>query len=283
MREVQATTVHEAPVAGGSAITGASHRRGLIVATLAALLMAFVGAFDTSRVPFVPRLAYWLIIMESGALIGIGASTGVRAWGRLAGRPALEGTLISILIALPLTFVTSGATALFFGTRSVGLRGAAIMFIAVFVVTAAITAINYALGRTAASADLDGVTAIDPDQPIPVGVEKRDPAKGPRLSDRLPLHRRYSTILAIEAEDHYVRVHTVDGSDLVLLRLTDAMAELDGMNGARTHRSWWVARSAVSAALRGEGRGELVLTNGVTAPVSRSALAELQRGGWFSD
>lgn len=283
MRDLQATTVREASVADGGAMTDGAHRRGLIVATLAALLMAFVGAFDTAGVPLLPRLAFWLIVMESGALIGIGASSGIRGWGRLADRPVLEGALISILIALPLTLVTSGATALFFGARSVGLREAAVLFVAVFVITAAITAINYALGRTGASATVAGQAEMESVRQVPVVADTGERASRPRLSSRLPPHRRHAAILALAAEDHYVRVHTTDGSDLILLRLTDAMAELDGMEGARTHRSWWVARAAVSAAVKGEGRGELVLTNGVTAPVSRSALAQLQRDGWFTD
>ena len=54
-------------------------------------------------------------------------------------------------------------------------------------------------------------------------------------------------------EDHYVRAHTMLGSDLVLLRLRDAIAELDGIEGAQVHRSWWVARDVVEGVER-EGR-----------------------------
>ncbi len=35
--------------------------------------------------------------------------------------------------------------------------------------------------------------------------------------------------------------HTDRGSDLILMRLSDALTELKGLEGAQTHRSWWVA------------------------------------------
>ena len=46
-------------------------------------------------------------------------------------------------------------------------------------------------------------------------------------------------------EDHYVRVHTTQGSALVLMSLSQAMAGLQDIEGVQTHRSWWVARSAI--------------------------------------
>ena len=54
------------------------------------------------------------------------------------------------------------------------------------------------------------------------------------------------------------------------MRLNDAIAELDGVEGMRVHRSWWVAMDAVTGTLR-RGRGTaLLLSNGTEVPVSRS-------------
>jgi DNA-binding LytR/AlgR family response regulator len=92
---------------------------------------------------------------------------------------------------------------------------------------------------------------------------------------------RNAAILALEAEDHYVRVHTPQGSELILIRLADAIAEMGQVDGARTHRSWWVARAAVTAARKAEGRATLTLSNGAEAPVSRNALSELTAKGWL--
>ena len=83
-------------------------------------------------------------------------------------------------------------------------------------------------------------------------------------------------------EDHYVRAHTPAGSTLLLLRMRDAVAELDGVDGLRVHRSWWVARNAV-AGMRREGRNiRLILTNGVEAPVARGETERLRREGWIA-
>lgn len=268
---MQGNAVREAPVAGGAHIGAGHHRRGVIVATVAALLMTFFGAFGTDALPLGKRLGYWLVLMEAGALIGIGAATGVRGWGRLAARPVLEGGAISLIIALPLTLVALGAAAIFFPPRAFSVQHAALMFVAVFVVTAAITAVNYLTGQAKAA-------------PAPVTAEAVPVLEAPqRLLDRLPAHLRRGQVIALEAEDHYVRVHMSGGSDLVLLRLGDAMAELDGLAGSRTHRSWWVARNAVASARKGDGKGELTLVNGTVVPVSRSALPLLQKDGWFEE
>ena len=89
-------------------------------------------------------------------------------------------------------------------------------------------------------------------------------------------------VLALEAEDHYVRVHTPSGSELVLLRLADAAREMGNTPGARTHRSWWVARSAVKTVNRASGKTSLTLLNDIEVPVSRGYLAELREAGWFN-
>jgi hypothetical protein len=105
-------------------------------------------------------------------------------------------------------------------------------------------------------------------------------ARHPRLFDRLPpqLGRE---VLALQAEDHYVRVHTRAGSTLLLMRLADAIAELDGLAGLRTHRSWWVAHEGVAAARIEGRRAVLTLRNGVEAPVTRESVPELRRAGWL--
>ncbi|MDP6407627.1 MAG: LytTR family DNA-binding domain-containing protein [Alphaproteobacteria bacterium] len=89
------------------------------------------------------------------------------------------------------------------------------------------------------------------------------------------------TLLCLEMEDHYVRVHTTQGSGLVLQRLSDAMRELAGHDGQQVHRSWWVARAAVSGHERDGGRRILLLSNGLKVPVSRSYLAALRDADWL--
>jgi DNA-binding LytR/AlgR family response regulator len=65
------------------------------------------------------------------------------------------------------------------------------------------------------------------------------------------------------------------------MRLSDAIAELEGLEGAQTHRSWWVAREAVESARRDGDRVTLVLKSGAEAPVSRPNVRPLREAGWF--
>ena len=78
-----------------------------------------------------------------------------------------------------------------------------------------------------------------------------------------------------------MRLYTDRGTDLILMRLSDALEELDGLEGAQTHRSWWVAKDAVADVSRGDGRASLTLSDGTTAPVSRRYARALREAGWW--
>jgi DNA-binding LytR/AlgR family response regulator len=106
-------------------------------------------------------------------------------------------------------------------------------------------------------------------------------APAPKFLARLPPRLAGAELYAVEAEDHYLRLHTSQGQDLILMRLTDAIDELEGLEGARTHRSWWVAKAAVADAERLDGRAVLTLKDGAEAPVSRAFAKGLRSAGWF--
>jgi hypothetical protein len=117
--------------------------------------------------------------------------------------------------------------------------------------------------------------------PVPQPTPKPGPAEASsRFLERLPIRLRGAEIWAVEAEDHYLRVHTSAGQDLILLRMADAVAELEGQEGMQVHRSWWVARAGIADARRADGRATLTLKDGSEAPVSRTYAAELRRRGW---
>jgi DNA-binding LytR/AlgR family response regulator len=106
-------------------------------------------------------------------------------------------------------------------------------------------------------------------------------APPPKFLARLPPKLQGAEIFAVEAEDHYLRLHTSLGQDLILMRLADAIAELEGLEGAQTHRSWWVAKAAVAQVERGDGRATLTLKDGAEVPVSRGFAKQLRSAGWF--
>lgn len=113
-------------------------------------------------------------------------------------------------------------------------------------------------------------------EPATAGVGAR-PARL-ALLERVRPDRR-GALLAIKAEGHYLQVYTDAGSDLILYRLSDALLELGGEDGAQVHRSWWVASRALAPQRH---RDKLVLTNGVEVPVSRSFLVAARQRGWLT-
>ena len=255
--------------------------RVLVVTTLAAILMTIIGAFGTDAAPLSTRLAYWLIVMEAGGLLGIGSSAGIRSWGRLAGRPVAEGAAISLTVAAPLTLLVFGANVLLFGSAVPTTGSVAMLFGYVLVLTCAVTAVNYtsAAARPGSTSVASGIEAVC--TPAAPEVEPRLEPTRVALLERLAPYLRDEDLHAIQAEDHYLRVYTSAGSDLILLRLGDALKEVEGIEGARTHRSWWVARRAVRSVRRMDGRAELTLDNGVTAPVSRTFVQDLADRNWL--
>jgi hypothetical protein len=305
-----------------TAFFGPRTKRGFIIATIAAPLLTFMGALGTDALPFWPRLFYWLILMEAGALIGMGASLAVEHWGGLRHRLWLHMALIAFLIALPLTLVLVGATSIFFKTPPPNLATLGSFLGIVFVVSYVMTILNYFLRPAGDDGGVSPVQTISPSAapntvlvpataatinavpaaigtveapqmtanvpsapaPAPETPVATEPS-APRFADRLPLPQRNQAILALEAEDHYLRVHLDGGSALILMRLSDAVAELArdaaAPQGAQTHRSWWVAQSAVTAIAKSDGRAVLTLGNAVEAPVSRSYYKTLSAAGWF--
>lgn len=99
--------------------------------------------------------------------------------------------------------------------------------------------------------------------------------------DRLP-PRLGRTVLCLQMEDHYVRVHTPHGSALVLMSLSQAMAGLTDMEGVQTHRSWWVARASITGVVEDGRRLRLRLAGGLEAPVSRARVGALREKGWLT-
>ena len=115
--------------------------------------------------------------------------------------------------------------------------------------------------------------------PAPEAIPEIPAASANSFAKRIPAHLG-SDLLALGAEDHYLRVLTPLGSDLILMRLSDALGELGPEAGLQVHRSWWVAKDAVRELRRDGARTVLVLCNGLEVPVSRTYLAAVRAAGW---
>ena len=118
--------------------------------------------------------------------------------------------------------------------------------------------------------------AAEPPGPAPnlpePGAEAIPAAFPPALLSKLPPGIG-SDIIALETEDHYLRVHAAGGNALILMRMADAVALLDPRLGAQVHRRWWVAQDAVEG-VRTEGQKlSLRLIDKTLVPVGRTFAA----------
>jgi hypothetical protein len=237
-------------------------------ATVPGIVLALLGPFGSFSAPLWMRFAYWVPTMAIGAFLGAGLVFAFEriAWFRT--RPALRLAAVSLLITLAMAFVAWGAGVLVFGPGQMQFTLTFLAYVAV------ITFVMMGVGMLVSERERR-VAAAQCEVPAPNTVGP------PPLIARLPAKLKRESILALQAEDHYVRVHTPAGSDLVLMRLADAIAEMGDTPGARTHRSWWVAKGAVKAVRRANGRPALVLANDAEVPISRGYASELREAGWL--
>lgn len=244
-------------------LTWRSMGRMLAIATAVGVFLAYVRAFGTGDTPLLIRIVYMVVIGWIGALLG-------RLSYRLALRLPWAGRRVWSAAAAGAVLMTPVMTAVVWGGArllSPG-EGPPVRYLPGYalnslIMCAVMMAAGVYLGRR-------GGGQAEPSPPPP-----------PKFLERLPAKLAGAEVWAVEAEDHYLRLHTSMGQDLILMRLTDAVAELEGIDGAQVHRSWWVARGAVTDAERGDGRAILTLKDGSKVPVSRTYAKAIREKGWI--
>ena len=116
-------------------------------------------------------------------------------------------------------------------------------------------------------------------------IEPKDPIQPdgstPPKQTSLPFFDRLDAkigrdLISLQSQDHYTQITTTAGSQLLLLRLTDACSELAPYSGLRVHRSWWVARDHIIEMIRKNSRYLLKLSNGEEIPVGRTFINEVR-------
>ena len=234
--------------------------RRLAFATLAGLFMGLIGPFGSYGVPSAVRLVCWTISFWAGAVIFSVVLRAAERWRLSVDCPAWFAWPAGVIVAAaPLSAI---AAALFTGLspRRPDL-GPLDWYVQTLVIAAPLSLGYLAFHLTG-------------DRP-PATPVMTAPAPSAFL-DRLP-PRLGRDLLALQMEDHYVRAHTLRGSELVLTPMREAVTQLGGLEGRRVHRSWWVARAAVES-VEADGRNmRLRLKGGLTAPVARNAVATLAR------
>lgn len=234
----------------------------LLLLATCGLLMGELGPYRTADAPDALRRAYWLVAVLGAGLSGILAdkALGPRIrgfWARIA--------LVSLAITPPVTLFIYALNAIMLDLPR---RPWLLPQLAwqVLNVTLLIMTLRALLWRRVVQ------TRTVVMAPLP------DAERSFRL--RLSAKRRAARLIALEAEDHYVRVHTDSGSELVPMRFSEAVEELAKAYGYRLHRSWWAAADAIEDVRWNRGTGEARLVGGISAPVSRSYAPGLRDAGW---
>ena len=254
--------------------------RPFLAALALGLLLGFAGPFGSyPAYPTATRYAFWLGLTAAGMALALAADA-LLPVGRLRPSRALRIAAVALASALPMTFIAAWAMSVVqpgrvFAPQQLPLLFACVAAVQLLVAYAAIAA---------APTPGEGPGGRAPALAEP-GDETEAAAFPPALLRRLPAEIG-SDLLALETEDHYLRVHAAGGSALILMRMADAVALLDPRLGAQVHRRWWVAEAAV-AGLRTEGQklflrlrdDRLVPVGRTFAATARARFADVPRIG----
>lgn len=244
---------------------GIALRLGISLAIGAVL--GYLGPYGSYAMPMLDRMILWCVVVPVGQVLTEGSirlAVHLRpGWGWLP--VALAGALLASVPISALVWMISPTLEIQSYLQPVELYFQALTITLLITVP---TSWAHALPSAAAAAP--------PAAPVPAdtGAERDQP-----FLRRIPGHLG-TDLLCLTMEDHYLRIHTPLGSDLILMRMRDAVAELDGL-GLQVHRSHWVADSAVQGYERRDGRVILQLRTGLEIPVSKGGLPAVRDAGWL--
>ena len=255
--------------------------------TAIGVFLALIGPFGSIAAPLPERLVTWIGFAWIGyacyrpmqSVVDWGERTlALPRWGLLAATSAVA--------TAPMTLAVLAVNNLSAGTwRWPGLEALMGTYFSVLVIGGAVTLLFNLVQARPHPVVVTVPVPVPPPAPPAAVAPPPEPAPAPSplpnpLYDQLPPELG-SDIIALEMEDHYVRVHTALGSALVLMRLRDAMVLVAETEGMQVHRSWWVARGAVEDVLRDGRNVRLKLARGLEAPVARAKTVELRDARWI--
>lgn len=230
--------------------------------------LTILGPFGTyDELLFWERLVYWTIVMAGvGFFMEILVKTALNAFPRLRVNQFIRIAVGSLLAALP------GAAIVIFVERA--FRGLAFkadvmphLWFKIACIGFFFCAIEFgSWGRRTSAPE---APRENTEEPVPPSTFVRT-----KLHDRLPAGR--GAIISLSMQDHYVEVTSEGGVDLILLRLSDAMRELEDVAGLRLHRSHWAALDHILSVGKSGQRWWAHLSDGRSLPVSNTYLAPLQ-------
>lgn len=240
-----------------------SPRLWLVFAAIV-LLFAITGPYGSAeRLPLLPRFAYWLLLHAGAWFLALSFSV----VADVALRSRLDNMFLrmlagSVVATLPIGLAIGVLEWSWFGIP-LNWPGYLNGLPTILPLSAIFCVISY-LAMSG-----DGTTDPRPEFNANTAKEAVAGPAGVPLLDRLRPENR-GPLQHISVEDHYSRIRTSRGSELILLRFADALKETGTADGLQVHRSHWVAGDFVVGFRAGNGRLVLVLKDGTEVPVSRT-------------
>ena len=226
---------------------------------LTSVVVALAGPFGTfDSQTFLWRLAYWGVLIAAGIVIAI--------FFRTVWRHLLKGTSetledIAVAVSLALVFAPM------------------------------IAALNWVVGGPDAYQAMDVWTGMFCVLVVAGGIitfrrviresavlSTRSSARD-RLLSRIPGDETVR-LKRVTSDNHHIQICMSDGSKhRLLMRLGDAVAEIDVEPGFYVHRSHWISQASIAQVRQHEGRDVVELTCGTTVPIGPKYRSNLVEAG----
>lgn len=245
----------------------ATDPRALAVVGVLALVMGLSGPFQTFELmPLLPRLAYWCTIAVFTSLAGV--FFGTLAMESVRRRLAFTPLMVAaggIGAGVPVALVVAAVSFIAFGGEVFNFFSFGVLLAYCVPISTGVSLIFAVLGLSRPHGQRG-----DPDAAT-VRV-------APKILERLPLPER-GELVSLSVNDHYVDIVTSKGRSMLLMRLSDAIGETEGVAGVQIHRSHWVALEGVAKVHRAGGKVTVETSTGDRLPVSRGFLPAVRAAG----
>jgi len=229
----------------------------IATSAIAGLILVILSPYGTHNFTFSARLVFWVGLCITGGIGAAGFDFLLTKLGRIL-PPWQQAIGQSIGATLMVAIFYFGLTQL--NNQMPPFRNIVLILFYIWVISLTISGVGMLIRKRQQPTDKS---------------ENR-----PVLIDRLKPQLRNAEIYALAAEDHYVRIMTSKGDDLILMRLSDAIKEISPLPGLSPHRSWWVAESGVKQVKKTGDKLSLLLNNETVVPVSRNSTKSLREAGW---
>ena len=220
------------------------------------VVLSLTGPFDTYGTLSLPaRAAYWAVAGAGSFGLGMFCSVFVACWAERVGLPERLTPLAGGVVAgVPVALLIAALNRVAFGGDMLETAQGILPY--AMVITAVVALLYELLTDRQLNAE---PAAGDPAPSVGASV----------LLEKLPPHLE-PDIVCVQAQDHYVKVTTPQGSALILMRIGDAEQDLAGLGGLRVHRSWWVSRRHAVRIAKRNGRDHVITSLGTEIPIGRA-------------